>query len=172
MQPTETVSVHSCRHDGRIKRSWPARITRRKGSLLVLEGVFAEEVRHPFIGLIEAGTLSTEFFWTDRWYSVFRFHSPEGRLLQFYCNINTPPRLEAGILSFIDLDVDLLVKPDCSYTVLDEEEFQHHSEIYVYPPIYRVRVRKALDELIKLVENRQFPFLFNSHPSSVMDYNI
>jgi protein associated with RNAse G/E len=155
-----------------VNRSWPARIARREGSLIVLEGVFAEEVRHPFIGLIKAGTLSTEFFWTDRWYSVFRFQTTEGCLLHFYCNINTPPRLEAGILSFIDLDVDLLVKPDYSYTVLDEEEFKQHAEVYDYPPLYAARVRESLDVLINLIEHRQFPFFFNSSPSTVIDYQV
>ncbi len=103
----EEILVHSCKHDGRVHRRWPARIERREGSLVVLDAVFDEEVRHPLIGTIEAGTHSTEYFWTDRWYSVFRFQTPAGRLLKFYCNINTPARLSDGVLSFIDLDVDV-----------------------------------------------------------------
>jgi protein associated with RNAse G/E len=148
------------------------RLARREGSLIVLEGFFVEEVRHPFIGTIEAGTLSTEFFWTDRWYSVFRFQSPAGPLLKFYCNINTPPRLESGVLSFIDLDVDVLVNPDYSYSVLDEEEFNHHAEIYDYPPSYRVRVQEALLELFDLIENQHFPFSLNPRPSTNVNHEV
>jgi protein associated with RNAse G/E len=155
------IVVHSCKHDGRVNRRWPARVVRREGTLIVLEGVFAEEVRHPLIGVIAAGTLSTEFYWTDRWYSVFRFQSPDGRLLKFYCNINTPPRLEAGVLSYIDLDVDVLVETDFSYVVLDEEEFERHAEEYDYPPLYRTRVRSALGEILRLVGSREFPFALN-----------
>jgi protein associated with RNAse G/E len=172
MQPPEEITVHSCKHDGRVNRIWTARVTRREGSLIAIDGAFTEEVRHPLIGTIEAGTLSTEFFWTDRWYSVFRFHSPKGCLLKFYCNINTPARLDAGILSFIDLDVDLLVNPDYSYTVLDEDEFKQHADIYDYPPLYRARVREALDDLFHLIENRQFPFYFNYHSSTVIDDKV
>jgi len=154
----EEIIVRSCKHDGRVNRSWPARVTRREGSLIVLDAFFAEEVRHTLIGTIEAGTLSTEFFWTDRWYSVFRFQTPEGRLLKFYCNINTPPRLSEGTLTFIDLDVDLLVNPDYSSTILDVDEFERHSQIYQYPAAYRVGVQRALDELQHLITERQFPF--------------
>ena len=161
MSEIAEIVVHSCKHDGRVNRSWPARVIRREGAVIVLEGVFAEEVRHPLIGLIEAGTLSTEVFWTDRWYSVFRFQSPGGRLLKFYCNINTPPRLEAGVLSYIDLDVDVLVEPDFSYVVLDEEEFERHADIYGYPTLYRTRVREAVGEILSLVESREFPFSLN-----------
>jgi protein associated with RNAse G/E len=156
----EEVVVRSCKHDGRVHRSWPARVARREGSLIVLDAFFAEEIRHTLIGTIEAGTLSTEFFWTDRWYSVFRFHAPAGRLLKFYCNVNTPPTFESGLLTFVDLDVDVLVQPDFSYEVLDEEEFERHAELYRYPETYRVNVRGALDELRHLIEGRQFPFDF------------
>ena len=161
MQILEDIFVHSCKHDGRIHRRWPARVTRREGSLVVLDAVFEEEVRHPLLGTIEAGTHSIEFFWTDRWYSVFRFQTPDGRLLRFYCNINTPARLDDGILSFVDLDVDVLVSPDYSYTILDEDEFELHAELYAYPKAYRDNVRGALDQLLHLIDSRQFPFDLN-----------
>jgi uncharacterized protein len=154
----EEIVVHSCKHDGRVHRSWPARVARREGSLIVLDAFFAEEVRHALIGTIKAGTLSTEFFWTDRWYSVFRFQKSSGELLKFYCNINTPPALESGVLTFIDLDVDVLVQPDYAYEVLDEDEFERHALLYQYPDEYRANVQAALDEIRHLIENKQFPF--------------
>jgi protein associated with RNAse G/E len=156
-EPSEIV-VRSCKYDGRIHRSWPARVARREDPLIVLDAFFAEEIRHALVGTIEAGTLSTEFFWTDRWYSVFRFQTPEGRLLKFYCNINTPATFESGALSFVDLDVDVLVRPDYSFEVLDEDEFERHAELYQYPAAYRLKVQEALDELRHLIEHRQFPF--------------
>ena len=152
------VVVRSCKHDGRVHRRWPARVKRLEGSLIVLDASFAEEIRHSLIGTIEAGTLSTEFFWTDRWYSVFRFQAPGGRLLKFYCNINTPPTLDSGVLTFVDLDVDVLVQPDHSFQVLDEDEFERHAQLYAYPASYHIKVKEALDELRHLIENRQFPF--------------
>jgi hypothetical protein len=155
------IFVHSCKQDGRVHRRWPARVVGREGPLIVLDASFAEEVRHPLIGTIEAGTHSTEYFWTDRWYSVFRFQTPAGRLLRFYCNINTPARLSDGVLSFVDLDVDVLVEPDLSYAVLDEDEFELHAELYAYPQSYRENVRGALDELLRLVDARRFPFDIN-----------
>ncbi|MDT7690441.1 MAG: uncharacterized protein QOE46_3200 [Acidobacteriota bacterium] len=161
MRDGEEVIVQSLKHDGHVNRSWPAHITHIEGTLIVLDGVFTEEVRHPLIGTIEAGTLSTEFYWTDRWYSIFRFQTPAGRLLKFYCNINTPPLLEARALSFIDLDVDVLVNPDYSYTILDEDEFERHAELYSYPPLYRTHVQKSLEEIIRLIETQEFPFSLN-----------
>jgi protein associated with RNAse G/E len=163
MKQGEEITVRSLKHGGRPHRVWRARLETHEGSLIVLDAFFAEEVRHPILGTIEAGTLSKEFFWTDRWYSVFRFGAPTGGgLLNFYCNVNTPARLETGTLYFTDLDMDVLVKPDLSYSILDEDEFEKHAELYSYPPEYRVRAREALDELVSRIEGRQFPFNFNS----------
>ena len=163
MKPLEEITVRSLKHGGRAHRTWRARLETREGSLIVLDASFAEEVKHTILGTIEAGTLSKEYFWTDRWYSVFRFGSPtNSHLLNFYCNVNTPARLEAGTLYLTDLDIDVLVRPDLSYSILDEDEFERHAEIYSYPPEYRVRAREALDGLVSLIENRKFPFDFNS----------
>lgn len=163
MNRGEELTVRSLKHGDRPHRTWRARLESREGSLIVLDAFFAEEVRHPILGTIEAGTLSKEYFWTDRWYSVFRFGAPDGgELLNFYCNVNTPARLEADALYFTDLDIDVLVRPDLTYSILDEDEFERHVELYSYPPEYRERARVALEELVSLIENRQFPFDFNS----------
>ena len=158
MQVGESILVHSYKYDGRLHRVWPARLFRLEGPLIVVEGSFGEEVEHPLLGLIKAGTLSTEFFWTDRWYSVFRFREPSGELRNFYCNVNTPAQLSEGMISFVDLDVDVLVGPDFSFRILDQEEFEKHSELYAYPPLYRRRVQESVEELASLIEGRRFPF--------------
>ena len=152
------IRVDSLKFDGRLHRSWPARLVRRDGPLFVLEGVFETEVRHTLLGTIAAGTLSTEFYWTDRWYSVFRFREPAGQLRNYYCNINRPAEFDGKILSFVDLDIDVLVAPDFSYAVLDEDEFEAHAAEFGYDDALRRRVRGSLDELLGLIESRAFPF--------------
>ncbi|HST51410.1 MAG TPA: DUF402 domain-containing protein [Pyrinomonadaceae bacterium] len=159
MQDAQSVKVLSLKYDGRVHRSWTARVARREGALVVLDAFFAEEVRHPILGTIEAGTHSLEFFWTDRWYSIFRFGERDGGLRCFYCNVNTPARLEGDTLSFVDLDVDVLVLPDFSFRVLDEDEFESNARLYGYTQEHRSRARESLEEIERLVEDRQFPFL-------------
>ncbi|HEY9282160.1 MAG TPA: DUF402 domain-containing protein [Pyrinomonadaceae bacterium] len=152
------VRVDSLKFDGRLHRSWPARLARRAGALVVLEGVFETEVRHALLGTIAAGTLSTEFYWTDRWYSVFRFREPSGRLRCYYCNVNRPAEFDGAVLSFVDLDIDVLVAPDFSHTVLDEDEFETHAAEFGYDETLRARARESLSELLRLIEARAFPF--------------
>lgn len=126
--------------------------------MLVLSGEFDTEIDHPLLGKIGQGTTSLEHFWMDRWYSVFRFTKPTGELRNFYCNVNAPPELNGNVLSFVDLDLDLLVEPDFSYTILDEEEFRQNALRFKYPLDMQRRALKAVTDLIDLIKGRRFPF--------------
>lgn len=160
------VLVRSLKFDGRVHREWHARLCERAGSLVVVEGVFEEEIRHPLLGTVARGTHSTEYYWTDQWYSVFRFREPNGELRNYYCNVNAPAEFDGRLLTFVDLDIDVLVAPDFSYRVLDREEFEAHAELYAYPPEVRARAWRALSELIELIEARRFPFGFGERATA------
>ncbi len=110
------------------------------------------------MGTIARGTVSLEYYWLDRWYNIFRFINPDGELRNYYCNVNMPPTLDGEVLSYIDLDIDVLVEPDFSYKVLDQDEFEENAERYNYPEHVRRNARQAVTELIELIEDRKFPF--------------
>ncbi len=158
VEAEELVEVHSCKYDGRVSRRWRARVAERRDTLILLDAVFDEEIRHPLLGTIAHGTLSREFYWTDRWYSIFRFEEPTGGLRNFYCNVNTPPIFDGRVLSYTDLDIDLLVAPDFSFRVLDEDEFEANAARYGYSAEIRAHAHASVDELIRLIESREFPF--------------
>ncbi len=94
----------------------------------------------------------------DRWYNVFRFSDPNQQLKSFYCNINVPPQFDGEVLSYIDLDIDVLVQPNFAYQVLDLEDFERHAQLYHYPEDIKANTHRALNDLINLIETRSFPF--------------
>ena len=134
----EQITINSRKFDGKIHRSWKCKLVERKDSLLVFVGEFEEEVSHPKLGLIRRGTVSYEYYWLDRWFNIFRFHEPDGRLRNFYCNINAPPEFDGTTLHFIDLDVDILVSPNMSFQVLDEDEFNVNALRFNYSDLLTV----------------------------------
>ena len=154
----EPITVRTYKYDGRKHRHWRAQLTKRENSLLILSAKLEEEIRHPLLVIIARGTLSIEFYWLDRWYNIFRFHQPSGELLNFYCNINAPPVLHRNVLSYIDLDMDILVSPDLSYSILDEDEFAANTARFKYPLEVQRQAQQALRQLITLIESRRFPF--------------
>jgi hypothetical protein len=153
-----SIEVVSHKFDGSGRKRWPARILKREGSLLVLEAAFGEAVTHPHLGRIERGTASLEFYWFDRWHNVFCFLDNAGGVRNFYCNINLPPQLSDGRLTYVDLDLDVLASPDGSWQLLDEDEFEANARRFAYSSEVRRNAAQSLRELIANIEARTFPF--------------
>ncbi len=124
----------------------------------MLDAVFSEDIEHDILGKVASGTLSTEYYWLDRWYNVFRFSDREKKFRNFYCNVAMPPSLDGGVLTYVDLDIDVLVKPDSSYRVLDLDDFEENASRYGYSPEVQEKAHAALAEVIRLIETRSFPF--------------
>ena len=154
----DLITVRVLKHDDTEHRRWRARVSRQEGPLIVLDAEFDFDVEHDLLGQIRSGTRTIEYYWLGRWYNVFRFLEGGGTTRLFYCNINMPPTLEGDVLTYIDLDIDVLVQPDLSYKVLDLEEFAVNFERYGYSEEIKGQAHATVDELIFMIETRQFPF--------------
>lgn len=145
---SQEILVRVLKFDGTERRRWPARVAKHDGPLIVLDAVFDEEIQHDLLGTITSGTISKEYYWLDRWYNVFRFND------RFYCNVTKPPSFDSAVLTYVDLDIDVLVESDFTYKILDLEDF----EASQYPAEIDQNARQAVAELIRRIEARSFPF--------------
>lgn len=153
------IKVKTFKLDGRPHRTWNAELVNQDGPLLVLDGIFASDIEHDLIGTIAAGTRSVEYYWMERWYNVFRFSQPNGELRNYYCNISVPPSFDGSTLSYVDLDLDILVAPDFSHQILDVDDFERSCKAYGRADEIREQAQRAMDELIGMVQTRQLPFV-------------
>ena len=163
----DQVTVRVLKYDGTEYRRWNARLSQNNSSLLVLDAEFEYDVQHDLLGAIPGGTRTIEYYWLNRWYNIFRFMKDDNTTRLYYCNINMPPSLEDDVLTYIDLDIDILVQPDFSYQVLDLDEFEENARRYGYSEEVKSQARAAVNDLIFMVESRQFPFIKNVLSSSV-----
>ena len=168
----DSITVRVLKYDGAEYRRWNARMAKREGPLMILDAEFEVDVQHESLGEIPKGTRTAEYYWLNRWYNIFRFLDDDGATRLFYCNVNTPPICDNEVLTYIDLDIDVLVQPDLSYQVLDLEEFEVNAERYRYSAEVKTKARVAVDELIAMIESRQFPFDLKSSVSSVVNLVI
>ena len=167
MTMMQEITVRVLKHDRAEYRRWKARLSRRDEDLIILDAEFDVDVSHELLGEIKRRTKTVEYYWLNRWYNVFRFLKDDGSTRLWYCNINTPPEFNGGTLSYVDLDIDLLVQPDFSFQVLDEGEFETNAGLYGYSKEEKLSVRSAVDELIAMIEQHHFPFVVES--SSVVN---
>jgi uncharacterized protein len=101
---------------------------------------------------------SRVYFWRDRWFNVFRLSRPGCSLALWYCNITTPPTLEGGELNYVDLDLDVAVRPDGFIELLDQDEFDLHQRMYGYPDEVIQEAERAAEEVAEMARRGSFPF--------------
>ena len=151
-------SIRVLRYDGTEHRHWNARLVRRDDALIVLEAEFDVEVQHLHLGHIPLGARTIEYYWRERWYNVFEFLDDAGKTRLWYCNVNLPPVISESSITYVDLDLDVIVRTDFSYQILDSEEFEQHALKFGYPQEVQESAQTALTEIISRIESRQFPF--------------
>jgi protein associated with RNAse G/E len=87
-----------------------------------------------------------QFFWPERWYMLSAFYR-ENTLLHTYATIIQPAIISPDRLSYVDLELSILVKPDLSYEVLTQAEFDHAAEMLHYSEEIRISALIALRTL-------------------------
>ena len=92
---------------------------------IVLEALF-DRADMPFLEVVfKTGDRFVEYYYTDRWYNIFVIHDrDDGTVKGWYCNIGKPAVIKDGVVSYVDLALDLWVSVDGKQTVLDEDEFE------------------------------------------------
>ncbi|RIK28699.1 MAG: DUF402 domain-containing protein [Anaerolineae bacterium] len=98
---------------------------RRDANSIVIEARFTREDM-PYMGIVlKKDDRFVEYYYTDRWYNIFAIYDrDDGALKGWYCNIGKPAVIEDGVVSYVDLALDLWVSVDGKQTVLDEDEFE------------------------------------------------
>ena len=130
--------------DGQETWRYDGRILERGQNWLLLEAFFNRQDT-PFHGIVLArGDRFLETYYSDRWYNIFEIHDRlSGDLKGWYCNVTRPALFEETLVSYIDLALDLLVYPDQTQLVLDEDEFAR----LPIDPSTRQKALAALQEL-------------------------
>ncbi|GLV58612.1 hypothetical protein KDH_54420 [Dictyobacter sp. S3.2.2.5] len=92
-----------------------------------------------------------QFFWPDRWYMLSAFYN-EDVLIHTYANIIQPAQILLDHISYVDLDLSTLVKPDLSYEILTQLEFEHMADTLHYDEPTRVSALMALQTITSTIQ--------------------
>ena len=110
---------------GDVTWQYDGKIVRQEANAVILEALFNRSDT-PFMDIVlKENDRFVETFYSDRWYNIFEIYDrDDGRIKGWYCNIGKPAVIEDGVVSYVDLALDLWVSVDGKQTVLDEDEFK------------------------------------------------
>jgi protein associated with RNAse G/E len=92
-----------------------------------------------------------QFFWPRRWYMLSAFY--DDRVLRHtYATVIQPPNIEIERLTYVDLDLSVLIKPDLTYEILTQAEFEQMAELLHYDEETRIGALMALRTLTSSIQ--------------------
>jgi protein associated with RNAse G/E len=148
------IKVQKKNPSGEVTYEYEGTLLSRDEHIIVLEALF-DRADMPFMEVVfKTGDRFVEYYYTDRWYNIFAVHDrDDGKLKGWYCNIGQPAVSEDGIVSYIDLALDLWVSTSGQQSVLDKDEF----EALNLEEELRVGALRGLEELKQLFLNGKPP---------------
>ena len=148
------IKVQKKNPAGEVTYEYEGALLSRDEHSIILEASF-DRADMPFMDVVfKSGDRFVEYYYTDRWYNIFVIHDREDdKIKGWYCNIGKPAIFEDGIVSYVDLALDLWVSTDGKQTVLDEDEFE---KLDLNEELRRGAL-KGLDELKQLFLNDKPP---------------
>jgi protein associated with RNAse G/E len=152
----QNVKIQSYKHDGSLHRTW--------------QNAIILEVSEDRIVLITNKTWVIEsdgrkwftrepaicFFYTQRWFNVIAMMRKTG--IYYYCNLASPILYDGEALKNIDYDLDVKVFPDGSIAILDEDEYEAHSNSMAYSSDVLDIIEASMEELLNMIESVSGPF--------------
>lgn len=118
------VTVQKKNLAGEVTWQYEGRVLKRESDHIVLEALF-NRLDTPFMDVVlKENDRFVETFYADRWYNIFEIYDrDDGAFKGWYCNIGMPAVIEDGVVSYVDLALDLWVSATGRQSVLDEDEF-------------------------------------------------
>lgn len=155
MGSDQRATVVKLDHRGQEKWRYHGQVLDREPSSIRIEALFnTPDKLLPGLSL-RTGDRFVETHYGDRWYNIFTvYDGTSGELKGWYCNITRPAQIDGNRISAEDLALDLIVRPDGTTVVLDEEEF----EAQELSAADRESALAALTELKELAQQLEGPF--------------
>ncbi len=119
------IKVQKKNLGGEVTGEYEGDILRRDENSVMLEALFTREDMPVMDVIFKKDDRFVEYFYADRWYNIFTVHDrDDGEVKGWYCNISKPAEIEDGVVSYVDLALDLWVSTNGKQTVLDADEFE------------------------------------------------
>ena len=159
MDPGADIVVRKRKFDGSVKSEWSGELlpTLSDGWVSVLH----DPPRHLKRSAGEIEEVRATFvrcFWVDRPLAVLLEYGDDGRFVSAKCDASLPAEMLDRVISFTDLDLDLIVDATLSCHIRDEGTFDRRRRTMSYSAATVHEARTGLGFAARLVEELAFPF--------------
>lgn len=163
---------HTTKYDGSIHYRYPVEIIAQTDTAIAVF-VAANVPLHSYRGDFRTTMHILQLFFADVYHNISIAWEYDWSPRMHYVNIATPATWNDGRVTAIDLDLDLILKPETDKIILDDEdEFTAHIDRFGYPDELIRRCRAEVDRLWPAMEARTGVFghdIFHWRPEDDLD---
>ena len=151
------IKVQAYKHDGSLHRQWsPAFLVEETDDYWALAS------RASLVNEADGRKWMTKekaifLLYKKKWMNVIAMFK-EGRGICYYVNIASPTLFADGYLKYIDYDLDVKLYPDGIERVLDENEYERHTQTYGYPEELSKVVERSKIKVEEMISKGELPF--------------
>lgn len=145
------IRVKALKPDGKPYRWWDAALERQDGTLIVMVAAAGREVCEPG-GSWKARGACRFHYWSDRWYNVVELFSEDGTPGDLHIHVASPALLEDGVLSYRDLELDVVKRRGEPAVIVDVDEFEQAVRRYGFTPEFAAHCRRTAEEARRVAE--------------------
>ncbi len=156
MSETRTVQVE--KYDGSLHYEWTSRLIDEDDErILLYAGPGRTLQHHTRQACYTYESHSLECFMRRDGFTVQLDLETDGSI-RHYCNIGLVPRLNEDVITFIDLDLDLVADGGGEWRLVDEEEFAVNRVRFGYPDDVVAHVWNTIADVKRRIDSGAFPF--------------
>ncbi|WP_062197006.1 DUF402 domain-containing protein [Massilibacterium senegalense] len=150
------IRIESHKHNGEIHRIWEQTYVLHQEDGKIIGANIGTKVIEP--GKREFFTIDPAICYFDQqhWFNVIGLIKEDG--IHCYCNMTNAYDLQNQVLIYIDYDLDVIVAPDGSFKIVDQDEFDLHQKEMDYPGEVIKKVEEELKELLEWIRQKKGPF--------------
>jgi len=150
------IEIISLKHNRNLHRCWKDNIVLHSNENIVIganDQTIVEESKGKQWRTTEPG-----IFYFDRrfWFNIIVVMREED--YYYYCNLSSPFTYKNKKIQYIDYDIDIVVQPDYSYEIVDQEEYEENKKKLDYPSSVHLSIQKDLAVLENWINKNVDPF--------------
>ena len=150
-----SFTIYKLNHKGEEELSYSGTVLERGETYVCVQAIFNFDTMDLGYITLKKGDIFTEWFYTDRWFNVFKVEDIDTvQLKGYYCNLTRPAIISDKTVKADDLALDIFVQPNGNMLILDEDDYDK----LPLSETERYQVQQAVNQIKQLVQTRTIPF--------------
>lgn len=150
------LQIHSYKHDGSLHRVWLSTFIIDDNMDYLVTGNQATKVIEHDGRSWYTKEPAICYFFEKEWFNIIAMMKKDG--IHYYCNISSPYVYDGEAIKYIDYDLDIKMFPNGRMMILDQKDFDDHSNQMDYPEDIKKIILVAMEDLKSWINERRPPF--------------